>query len=135
MRVVITQPCALNGKHWKSGDIVDIDPRDYDINAMIAQGFINEKSPEQVYYHIQAGRAFDQLKSYLDEKGVDYDYKVTGAVASRAILVDVPERLYREVVVPGIIDLCKRLSIKFIPSEFKRYEGDRCLAIDFTWEG
>ncbi len=140
MTIVAKKDCSIGGKQYKSGGIYDVDTAAFDIRKMANHGVVEKITTEDAYTkycEIQ----YLQLQGYLDEKMVDYrlirfapdgsvqvypesNYKRYHRKCS-LFLHQVPPKLYHEVVVPGIIQLCKRVGITIHVQSYAR-TSDGC---------
>jgi hypothetical protein len=91
---------------------------------------LKERMLEMIQANLSMGKyhdwAFEQIEAYFVEKGVDYrmggplqsaspamhDYYIVGPEGFMPfMLLEVPQRLYHEVVVPGLRELCGRVHV------------------------
>ena len=148
MHVVIKKRCAWGGQQWNPGDIIDIARGQFDKTLMEASGLF--QFPKSNREH--AVEVLEGLQGYLCEKGVEYiigstvtlgtdiertvvreqHYDPTGAIS--LLLVDVPKRMYHEVVVPGLIHYCKSRGLRFQARNYKRLGSKRSLELQLRWE-
>ena len=146
MLVRVNLNCKVLGREYHRGDVVELDQTTaayfevaHNVHQAAGIGMLSHFTPINESY-----KAYLEVEEYLDEKGVENyigmpvnleeaerigDVRMTLGSRSNKnehptlILWDVPHRLFHEVVVPGLIDVCRRVGVRIQAQKYER-EGD-----------
>ena len=132
MKVVVKKPVVVHGYRYNAGCIINVDPADLDIQTMMTQGAL------QFEYggYFPEEKAYEALTGYLDEKGVEYMLGEDGFSPLESYmltLLGVPPRLYHEVVVPGLIEICRSRGLGMKATRYERDEAGCTLQMELRY--
>lgn len=79
-------------------------------------------------------KAYGAIYSYIQEKGIEVGWNVL--IYKPAVFFSIfkaPPKVYHEVLVPGLRDLCKRLNVTILPDKYERTEEGCTLEGIMKW--